>query len=88
MVLEAKLGENLGITEKGVADHVKSTLQKFKLPVNSAIKLDGGMLIEAMKGDKKAVAGHSFSFSLLTTIGHCKLVHGVSEIEARKILSN
>jgi 3-dehydroquinate synthase len=88
MVLEANLGEQIGFTQRGTTEFVRSTLSKFKLPTTTDIEFDTAKLLDAMKGDKKAIAGQGLSFSLLTTVGHCKLVHGVSETEVQKLLSN
>lgn len=88
MVLEARLGEQIGVTEKGTTTRAEALLNRFRLPTRLNLELDAELLIDAMKGDKKAVGSQGLSFSLLTTVGHCKLVHGVSESTVRDLLRN
>lgn len=87
MVLEARLGERLGLTEKGTEGLVKQGLGLQGLP----LKLPSGLLAEdlmkAMARDKKAGAD-GLAFSLLTKLGECKLVKGVPPSEVLGILRN
>lgn len=78
MILEAKLGELLGVTPPGTAEEVERLLTKQGLPSRHLILLNEDALVSAMYGDKKA-AGGKLSFSLLTDIGRCKLVQEVPE---------
>ncbi len=78
MVVETKLGEALGITEKGTSDEVRTHLANQGLPVMDSLLKDTNPLIQSMKGDKKARNG-KLAFSLLTKMGECKLVEGISE---------
>ena len=85
MVVEARLGELLGITKPGVWRDVEGFLSRQGLPTSHDLVKDEETLIAAMYGDKKAVAGN-LAFSLLTDIGQCKLVEGVPESTVRAAL--
>jgi 3-dehydroquinate synthase len=76
MVAEARLGEALGISQKGTAEAVEAELVRAGLPVHHEALDDGEALVQAMRLDKKAVGG-SLAFSLLSRIGVCKLVTDV-----------
>lgn len=85
MVLESRLGEELGITPPGISAQVESWLRAQGLPVT----LPDGQVPEALMGamtkDKKALAGE-LAFSLLTGLGQCKLVRGVPQEAVRRVL--
>lgn len=85
MVVEARLGELLGVTANGVADRVAGYLEKQGLPCTHPALQDEDGLLNAMYGDKKAVGGR-LAFSLLSDIGQCKLIEGVSEASVRAAL--
>jgi len=85
MVVEARLGELLGITEAGTAEIVEQLMCKQELPIRHSILRDEDKLVAAMYGDKKAVGKH-LSFSLLTDIGRCKLIEEVPETVVRQAL--
>jgi 3-dehydroquinate synthase len=85
MVVEARLGEILGLTRIGVADQVAGYLASQSLPCSHSVLKDEDGLLKAMYGDKKAVEG-SLAFSLLSDVGQCKLVKGVSEESVRAAL--
>ncbi len=76
MVVEARLGEHLGITERGVSEVVERCLQGQGLPVDHAVLRNEEALLQIMRRDKKATTGN-LAFSLLTQLGGCKLVKGV-----------
>ncbi len=84
MVAEAKLGEALGTTKKGVGDRIAAWLKEDGLPTTFP-NLGGERMIAAMRLDKKA-EGEGLAFSLLTDLGRCKLVTGVAETEVAAIL--
>lgn len=86
MVVEAALGERLGITKAGVADMVRSTLHFQGLPTTIATPIATERLMAAMRTDKKATSG-GLAFSLLTDIGGCKLVQDVPEEDVSAVLS-
>jgi 3-dehydroquinate synthase len=77
MVAEAKLGEQLGISEHGVTQEVRQRLESRCLPVELPAAIDLNALINAMGRDKKR-SGKGLAFSLLTHIGGCKLVQDVA----------
>jgi 3-dehydroquinate synthase len=85
MVVEARIGELLGVTQKGAAIEVRELLARQNLPTSYSILRNEDALIAAMYGDKKAVGG-SLAFSLLTEIGRCKLVEGVPEAVVREAM--
>lgn len=84
MVAEAKLGEQLGLTEPGFAERLREGLQRQGLPVDLPGGLDAGELVTLMMRDKKR-SGAGLSFSLVTRPGECKLVQGV---EAQAVVSS
>jgi 3-dehydroquinate synthase len=85
MVVEAHLGEMLGITAPGTASRVRRHLSGQGLPVTHEILCREDDLVQSMYGDKKAVSG-KLTFSLLTQIGECKLVEDVPESKVRLAL--
>lgn len=85
MVVEARLGEQLGITPKGTTEVVRAQMQRYGLPVRHDVLNQSAELVEAMKRDKKATDGQ-LAFSLLTGIGQCKLVSGVEEAHVLRSL--
>jgi 3-dehydroquinate synthase len=85
MVAEALLGEQLGVTEPGTTDEVRTRLAKHGLPVEWKGLQESDLLIDAMGRDKKAVDGE-LAFSLLTKIGECKLVEKVPRSAVRAAL--
>jgi 3-dehydroquinate synthase len=86
MVVEAAIGEAIGLTAKGTRAEVEECLHSAGLPTTSVVLRDVDMLIDAMRMDKKASPG-SLAFSLLRRIGSCKLVEDVSESEVRAVLA-
>lgn len=84
MVAEARLGERIGLTAPGTADFVRRCLAAEGLPVGHEM-LASTALLEAMSRDKKAEAGVP-GFSLLTRVGECKLVAGISPDVVREAL--
>lgn len=85
MVLEARLGERLGLTPPGTEATVRAAMRKSDLPTDHRATGDVDAMVEAMRRDKKASEG-SLAFSLLTKIGECKLVEGVDEAAVRAVL--
>lgn len=86
MVLEAKLGENLGITPAGTSDTIASDMAEQGLPTALPAGLNADALIEAMASDKK-VTGNALAFSLLTSLGTCKLFTDVEPAAVRAMFS-
>ncbi len=85
MVLEAELGEMLGITDAGTATRVKSALHSQRLPTVLPDNLIPETLLEGMKRDKKAEAD-GLAFSFLTRIGESKLCKGIAVEPVLEIL--
>ena len=85
MAVEAVLGENLGLTERGTAQKVRETLQSHGLPTHHESVHDVESMLASMRGDKTAVGGR-LAFSLLTRVGDCKLVADVPEADVRRVL--
>jgi 3-dehydroquinate synthase len=85
MVVEALLGERVGLTVPGTHRVVREHLERQGLPVRSEILGNARHLIEVMKRDKKASRG-GLAFSLLTKVGECKLVSGIPEAEVESTL--
>ncbi|RYG22098.1 3-dehydroquinate synthase [bacterium] len=87
MVVEAVLGERIGISPPGTAAIVRQILQNHGLPTEHPTVRDIEPMRAAMRGDKKAVGGR-LAFSLLTSIGDCKLVADVPEDDVRHVLES
>ncbi|HWD38316.1 MAG TPA: 3-dehydroquinate synthase [Fimbriimonas sp.] len=85
MVAEAILGERIGMTEPGTARNVSDTLSRHGLPTADSNLRRVDEMIEAMRSDKKATEGR-LAFSLLTTVGTCKLVQDVQDADVRAVL--
>jgi 3-dehydroquinate synthase len=87
MVAEAALGEAIGLSEAGTRELVEECLRSEGLPTTSLLLRNVDMLIETMRGDKKATSGR-LAFSLLRRIGVCELVENVPEGDVRAVLSS
>lgn len=77
MIVEAALGEDLGITKSGTMKSVRDTLKEAGLPASHPALANPAGLIQKMKLDKKA--DKSLAMSLLTEIGDCRLVRDIPE---------
>lgn len=77
MIVEADLGERLGVTPKGLAGRIHAGMQAQNLPTKLPT-LNPTDLVDAMKLDKKAASG-SLAFALLDGYGSCKLMPDVPE---------
>ncbi len=81
MVVEAQLGEAIGITEKGLADEIASVLSALNLPVSLPGGLDRQAMLRVMRVDKKKAAGQVY-FAIPERIGTvCTGVH-IPDLEA------
>lgn len=85
MVVEATLGELLGITAQGSRQRIENCLRSAGLPTYSPSLNAPDELIAAMRRDKKAQRGQ-LAFSLLTQIGACKLFPSIDESDVRAAL--
>ncbi len=78
MVVEAKLGEKLGITPASVSQRVEKVVTLHGLPSTHPLLAEPARMVEAMKRDKKRTkCGIPFSF--LTDLGKCKLFEEIEE---------
>jgi 3-dehydroquinate synthase len=68
MVLEARLGERLGVTEPGVADRLVEVLRQMALPVEVPGDLETDAVLEFTRTDKKVRAGR-VRYVLLERLG-------------------
>jgi len=68
MQAEARLAEELGFAEPGLADEIAATLHMLNLPTTIPKNLDPEMVINALNVDKKRAAGQ-IRFSLPLSIG-------------------
>ena len=68
MVLEARLAENIGLAEGGLAEKLAAVLGGLGLPTSVVPDIDAGRMFDSMKLDKKR-AGGKVRFSLPVDIG-------------------
>jgi 3-dehydroquinate synthase len=68
LVVEARLGEQLGTTRAGTAHALESALSGAGLPTAIPAGLDAARLVSAMRVDKKSRGGRP-AFALLEEIG-------------------
>jgi 3-dehydroquinate synthase len=68
MVLEAQLGERLGITAPGTALRLRDTVERAGLPHAVPRQLDAHRVLSATRGDKKAREG-IVEYALIAEIG-------------------
>ena len=85
MVIEAKIGEKLGVCPQGIGRVVSETIAVHGLPTNTEVTKEVENIIQSMRGDKKSMRGE-LSMSLLTDIGGCQLVHDIPEQIVREVL--
>jgi 3-dehydroquinate synthase len=69
MVVEASIGVQLGVTDRGDAHALTSALEQFGLPVSVPAGMDHDHLLDAMGHDKKARAG-VIRLSLISKLGY------------------
>lgn len=66
MVMISRVGENLGITEKGTADRIETVLKKYNLKTTDTHSISE--IVMAMSADKKRT-GTGIKFVMLKSIG-------------------
>lgn len=66
LVTECRLGEEMGVTERGTADRVAQLLSRLNLPVSPVLPVSS--LVSSMRHDKKAVRG-AIRLALPASIG-------------------
>ena len=67
IVLAAELSERLGVAQKGLSAQLKADFSRLGLPVDCPYPVED--LVEALRKDKKAVAGGKVKFVLLRAPG-------------------
>jgi 3-dehydroquinate synthase len=68
MVLEARLGERLGVTPAGTADTLALALERFGLVVDAPLPASPSSIVSATRNDKKARGG-AVHYVLLQALG-------------------
>jgi len=68
MVVEARLGESLGVTTPGTADRIAAALRRFALPTELPADVAARALVDATQVDKKARAAR-VRYTLLERAG-------------------
>jgi 3-dehydroquinate synthase len=68
MVLEARLGERLGVTAAGTADRLVQLLTAAGLPTEKPEQMTAGAVLDATRSDKKARRGR-VEYALIEKIG-------------------
>jgi 3-dehydroquinate synthase len=92
MVLEAALGERLGVTERGTEARLRGLLRAAGLPTAVPADCPPGVVLEATRLDKKARGGR-VEYALVERIGHAspgpdgRWSWAVEEAEVRRVLS-
>lgn len=87
MVVESRLGENLGFTQSGTTAKLQDVLSQHGLPTTLPESVEAQLLLQLMRTDKKATE-EGLSFSLLTKIGECKLCMRIAEADVRQVLTH
>lgn len=75
MVVEARIGEILGVTESGTSVRIADALQSLGLPIDIPTDLDHTEILEHTRSDKKARAGKT-RYVLLERVGAVARVEG------------
>lgn len=86
MVVEAKLGEILGITKPEVFEQVVQGLKSQGLPVRLPDDVNSDELLKFVARDKKTT-DQGLAFSLLVNLGECKLTTGVSSNDVKNAMN-
>lgn len=86
IVLEARLGERLGVTQTGTTEWVRNTLALQGLPTQLPEGLAKPELVTAMRLDKKS-SGAGLAFALLVSVGECTLTVGVDPDAVENVLN-
>lgn len=68
MVLEARLGEAIGVTAAGTADRLRRVLEAVGLPVAVPVGLDPEQILALTRSDKKARGGQA-EYALIAALG-------------------
>jgi 3-dehydroquinate synthase len=80
MVMEARMAENIGLADRGLAGQIADLLEPLGLPVTIPPNLNRSRIIEAMRRDKK-IAASRLKFALPLRIGEVRAGVEVQEWE-------
>ena len=86
MVCAATLAQNLGRVRAEFTARQSQLLEAFGLPIRPLPEWDADGMIDAMRRDKKSLAGR-LRFVLPSAMGEVELVEGVDEAAVRRVLS-
>ena len=86
MVCASRLAERRRLISGEVTERQFALLTSFRLPTTRPPEWDVGRLIEAMRRDKKNLAGR-LRFVLPTRLGHVALFDDVPEAQVREVLA-
>ncbi|MCS7208670.1 MAG: 3-dehydroquinate synthase, partial [Fimbriimonadales bacterium] len=85
MIVEAELGQQLGITPAEVVVELRATIAAAGLPTQLPAGIDADTVLEAMHTDKKRV-GDSVSIVLLESIGNARVERNIPKSAIREAL--
>ena len=86
MVCAGRLALKLGRVPPEFCERQTMLLEAFGLPIRPLPEWDAEEMIDAMRRDKKSLAG-KLRFILPTKLGHVELVEGIEEAAVRAVLS-
>jgi 3-dehydroquinate synthase len=75
MVVEAALGESIGVTEPGTSEALRELLQRLGMPVTLPAEMNPEGVLAATRSDKKARKGRA-EYSLIERIGTASAADG------------
>jgi shikimate kinase / 3-dehydroquinate synthase len=82
MVVEARLAEQMGISETGLADEIAETLVSLGLPIDIPNGISAPALVAAMQSDKKKSKG-VVKFALPVRVGKMKVGVVIERLEEK-----
>ena len=85
MVVEARVGERLGFSDRGLTEYVELLMTGHGLPIKAVELIETESIISAMRKDKKSTKGE-ISMSLVKSIGVCELVINIDEDVVTEVL--
>jgi 3-dehydroquinate synthase len=86
MVVESKLGEKIGFSDKDLTEFVEKLMRQHGLPTKAVELIQTDSLISAMRKDKKSTDG-DLSMSLLRRVGECELVANIDPMVVTEVLN-
>ena len=85
MVTEAAITEKLLLTEPGTSERIKSVLRSHGLPTEMPEDIDISEVMQVMTLDKK-VTQEGLAFSVVPSLGTCKLLTDINPADVRGFL--